>query len=88
MIDQVEQGRLALLMNTSESFNQNSEGNFRIQKDGNKENPKYIKFDIFTDKMVGLENIGYDEKDILENVEDEDYETDSEILEYGKKNCF
>ena len=37
--------------------------------------------------MVGLGNIGFDHKNILENAEDEDYETDAEILEYGHKNC-
>ena len=52
---------------------------------------KYCKFDLFTDKLIGLGDlssiIGEDQEQIIEANQDEDYLTDSGVLRNTKKLC-
>ena len=49
---------------------------------------KFCKFDLYTDKMVGLGEIGgCHQESILSNDMDEDYETEQSILDQSKIEC-
>ena len=52
---------------------------------------KYCKFDLFTDRMIGLQGIddvaNSQEETLIAAKEDEDYETDTGVLRNTKRTC-